>query len=237
MEEIEIDLRELLKVFWNKKIQITLIVAIFIVLGIIYTIGFVTPKYSASTTLLLASSNNKATAEATITASDMTVNSKLVSTYSTLIKSKNILGTVISNLSIDIDEEILRKNIAVSAVKDTEVIEISVTNEDAKVAAKIANEIAKVFIEKVKEEFYKIENVHVVDVAEVEDEPSNINHPKDILIFATVGVIISFAYVFIGYMLDTTIKTSDEIESMLALPVIASIPIYEENLQKSRKGR
>lgn len=233
----EIDLKELFKVFWNKKIQIILIVAIFIVLGVIYTIGFVKPKYSSSTTLLLASSNKNAATDTTITASDMTVNSKLVSTYSTLIKSKNILGTVISNLDIDIDEEILRKNITVSAVKDTEVIEISVTNEDAKVAAKIANEIAKVFIEKVKEEFYKIENVHVVDVAEVEEEPSNINHEKDVIIFAAIGVVVSVAYVFIAYMLDTTIKTAEEIESMFQLPVIASIPIYEENLQKTRKGR
>lgn len=233
----EIDLKELFKVFWNKKIQIILIVAIFIVLGVIYTIGFVKPKYSSSTTLLLASSNKNAATDTTITASDMTVNSKLVSTYSTLIKSKNILGTVISNLNIDIDEEILRKNITVSAVKDTEVIEISVTNEDAKVAAKIANEIAKVFIEKVKEEFYKIENVHVVDVAEVEEEPSNINHEKDVIIFAAIGVVVSLAYVFIAYMLDTTIKTAEEIESMFQLPVIASIPIYEENLQKTRKGR
>lgn len=233
----EIDLKELFKVFWNKKIQIILIVAIFIVLGVIYTIGFVKPKYSSSTTLLLASSNKNAATDTTITASDMTVNSKLVSTYSTLIKSKNILGTVISNLDIDIDEEILRKNITVSAVKDTEVIEISVTNEDAKVAAKIANEIAKVFIAKVKEEFYKIENVHVVDVAEVEEEPSNINHEKDVIIFAAIGVVVSVAYVFIAYMLDTTIKTAEEIESMFQLPVIASIPIYEENLQKTRKGR
>lgn len=233
----EIDLKELFKVFWNKKIQIILIVAIFIVLGVIYTIGFVKPKYSSSTTLLLASSNKNAATDTTITASDMTVNSKLVSTYSTLIKSKNILGTVISNLNIDIDEEILRKNITVSAVKDTEVIEISVTNEDAKVAAKIANEIAKVFIAKVKEEFYKIENVHVVDVAEVEEEPSNINHEKDVIIFAAIGVVVSVAYVFITYMLDTTIKTAEEIESMFQLPVIASIPIYEENLQKTRKGR
>lgn len=232
----EIDLKELFKVFWNKKIQIILIVAIFIVLGVIYTIGFVKPKYSSSTTLLLASSNKNAATDTTITASDMTVNSKLVSTYSTLIKSKNILGTVISNLNIDIDEEILRKNITVSAVKDTEVIEISVTNEDAKVAAKIANEIAKVFIETIKE-FYGIENVHVVDEAEIAETPSNINHTKDVIIFAAAGIVVSFMYVLLLNMLDTTVKSAEDIEKATGLTVIASIPVYDNVEEKvKRKG-
>ena len=39
----EIDLKELVQLFWGKKVQIILIVAIFAVVGFIYTIGFVTP--------------------------------------------------------------------------------------------------------------------------------------------------------------------------------------------------
>ena len=42
----ELDLKELFMIFWNKKIQIVLIVAIFCVIGIIYTIGFLTPEYT-----------------------------------------------------------------------------------------------------------------------------------------------------------------------------------------------
>ena len=38
-------------------------------------------------------------------------------------------------------------------------------------------------IENVKE-FYGVQNVHVVDAAEVPQEPYNINHVKDIVIFA-----------------------------------------------------
>ena len=41
----EIDLKELVQIFWNKKLQIILIIAIFAVIGFIYTVGFVTPKY------------------------------------------------------------------------------------------------------------------------------------------------------------------------------------------------
>ena len=50
----EIDLKELFQIFWNKKVQIVLIVLIFMVIGVIYSVGFVTPMYSSSTTLVLA---------------------------------------------------------------------------------------------------------------------------------------------------------------------------------------
>ena len=102
----ELDLKELFTMFWNKKIQIILIVAIFAVIGLIYTIGFVTPVYTSSTTLVLATSNgeNQSTTNTTnsITTTDITLNSKLVSTYSVLVRSKDVLGQVISNLGIDI---------------------------------------------------------------------------------------------------------------------------------------
>ena len=48
----ELDLKELIQIFWEKRIQILLITAIFIVLGIIYTVGFVKPKYQSKTSLL-----------------------------------------------------------------------------------------------------------------------------------------------------------------------------------------
>lgn len=232
----ELDLQELLNVFWNKKVQILLIIAIFIVIGIVYTMGFTTPKYSASTTLVLAQSNNNASSTNTITATDITVNSKLVSTYSELIKSKNVLRQVKSNLNIDIDEEALRNNVKVSSVKETELIEITVISENGSYSAKVANEIAKVFIEKVKD-IYNIDNIQIVDDAEVETEPSNIDHGRDVVIFAFIGFAIAIIYVLIANMLDTTVKTAEEIEKMFKLPVIASIPIYDIEPQSSkRKG-
>lgn len=231
----EIDLKELLSLFWSKKTQIILIILIFMLLGVIYTIGFVTPKYSSSTTLVLASNNNQTTAN-TITATDITVNSKLVSTYSEIVKSKNIIRQVISNLGMKLDEDDLRKNVTVSSVKDTELIEITVTNENPSYSAKIANEIAKVFIAKVKE-IYNIENIQIVDEAEVETTPSNINHPKDVMIFTFIGVIVACGYVLIANMLDTTIKTAEEVERIFKMPVIATIPLYSFDPAKNKGGK
>ena len=228
----ELDLKELFNLFWSKKAAIILIILIFMVIGVIYTIGFTIPMYSSSTTLVLATSgNNDTNTNTTITATEITVNSKLVSTYSGLVKSKNILRQVISNLGIKVDEDNLRKNITVSSVKDTELIEITVKNENPAYSAQIANEIAKVFTEKVKE-IYNIDNVQIVDEAEVSDAPSNINHKKDVVIFAFIGMVVAVCYVLVANMLDTTVKTAEDIEKGFKVPVLASIPIYETDIQK-----
>lgn len=233
----ELDLKELLQIFWEKKMQILLIVAIFATMGIIYSMGFIEPKYQSSTRLLLTT-NSSAGANGTesITATDVTLNSKLVSTYSVLVKSQKVIREVISNLGIDVDEEVIRKNVTVSAVSDAEVIEIKVKNEDPVLAAKITNEIAKVFIENVKE-YYGIDNVRVVDVAEIAQEPCNINHPKDVIIFAFIGLVLSAMYVLVVNMLDTTIKSAEDIEKIQGLTVLASVPIYGTLEDKSKNKR
>lgn len=236
----ELDLKEIFNLFWNDKIQIILVVSIFVVIGIIYTLGFVTPVYTSSTTLVLARMDDKKETtvggEAGITTSDITINSKLVSTYSELIKSKKVLRSVIANLGIKLDEEHLRNNVNVSSVKDTELIEITVTNEDPAVAAKVANEIAKVFIDNVKE-IYDLNNVHIVDEAETSNNPSNINHVKDVIIFALIGIVIAIVYVLVMNMLDTTIKSAEDVENILGLPVLASIPMYDIELNNEKGGK
>lgn len=232
----EIDLKELLQMFWSKKVQIIVVVAIFAIIGGVYSLMFVTPKYQASTTLLLAtnSSSNNANGDSSITTTDVTLNSKLVSTYSKLVKSNKLVRTVISNLSLKMDEDELKKSVSVTAAEDTEVIEISVKNTDPVLATKIANEIAKVFIDNIKE-FYGVENVHVVDVAEVPQSPYNINHAKDIIIFAFIGAIIAVVYVLLSNMLDTTIKSEDDIEKNFKLTVLTTIPFYDGTEYKRRR--
>lgn len=233
----ELDLKELLSLFWSKIFQIIVIVLITTGVGIIYTYGFTTPKYSSSTTLVLAGSERSASTDAanSITTTDVTLNSKLVSTYSVLVKSSKVLRQVISNLGIDVNEEELRKNVTVKSEEDTEVIRITVTNENAAYSAKIANEIAKIFSGMVSD-IYNINNIYIVDDAEVSNTPSNIHHSKDIAIFGFLGLVIAVMYVLIANMLDTTIKTPEDIEKGVGLPVLVTIP-YIENFGVEKGGK
>lgn len=233
----ELDLKELLLVFWEKKVEIILIIAIFATIGVAYSLIFVTPTYKASTTLLLATNSSSGTEGTSITTTDMTLNSKLVSTYSELVKSSNkIIRTVISNLNLNISEDELKDSISVTSKTNTEVIEITVKNENPTLAAKIANEMAKVFIGDVKE-YYGIENVHIVDEAEVPQNPSNINPTKDVAMFIFVGVAISVVYVIIASMLDTKIKSEGDIEKITGCRVLVTLPLYERDSYKRNKRR
>ena len=232
----EIDLKEFVMLFWNRKVSIILITIIFMLIGIIYSVGFVTPKYTSSTTLLLATSESANSKTNTITTSDITLNSKLVSTYSELVKSKNVTRQVISNLGIDETEDELRNSITVSSVKDTELIKISVTDKNATNAYNIANEIAKVFTQKVSE-IYNINNVQILYQAEISTIPSNINHAKDVIMFTFVGLFVAIVFVLVANMLDTTIKSSEEVEKLCNVPVIASIPLYSFEIAKNKGGK
>lgn len=130
----ELDLKTILNMIWAKKGYIILITILFGIIGFAYSYFLVTPLYQASTTLLLVKSETIDTSseQQSITQTDLTINQKLVSTYRELIKSKKIIRQVIDNLSINMEEEALRKNITVNSFKDTELIEIKVKHRDSR---------------------------------------------------------------------------------------------------------
>ena len=231
----ELDLKELFEIFWSRKAEIILIIAIFLVIGLTYSFYFVSPKYKSETSLLIIKQDN-ANDNITLTTSDLTLNQKLVATYQELVTSKTVLKKVINNLNLDMSEEALKSSITVSSVKDTEMIKISVINADPDNAKIIASEVVSAFIDKVKE-VYKTDNVNVIDEAEVPDEPCNINHTKDIIIFIAIGLVLAVVYVLILNMLDTTVKNKDRIEKELGLIVLSEIPLCNFNETKpSRRG-
>ena len=232
----ELDLKELFFIFWNRKLEILLIIVISLIAGIIYSYFYIEPVYKASTALILVQSSATVDEEGqtSITQTDLTLNSKLVSTYSEIMKRKSVLSKVVSNLGMsESDMELIKQNVSVKAVSDTEIIEITAKNQDPEKAALIANEIAKVFSEKVVE-IYNISNIYILDRAEAETNPCNINHSKDLVIFAFIGIVISIIVCLISNMLDTTIKTEEDVEKTTGLLVLTSIPDY--NIENTRKG-
>ena len=237
----ELDLKQLFKVFWNKRLHVIVIMLIFLIIGSVYTFAFVKPKYKSYTTLLLAQNGAVSESEDSavpkeITQSDLKLNQELISTYSELVKTKNVLREVIRNLKLRINEDELRKNVTVSLVDDTALIKITVTSDNAVDAKNIANEIARIFSERVAL-WYKIDNINIVDDAEEATAPYNISHIKDIAIFMVIGVVVGIIYVLISNMFDTTVKSSEEIEKELEISVLVSIPEIKEGSDGSIYGK
>jgi capsular polysaccharide biosynthesis protein len=64
-----------------------------------------------------------------------------------------------------------------------------------------------------------------------------INHTKDLVIFAFIGIVISVGFVLVLNMLDTTIKTEQDVENSTGLLVLSSIPNYEVENKRKKGGR
>lgn len=227
----ELDLKKLISIFWNKRLHIMVITLIAVIIGAIYSFYFVTPKYQSYTTLVLVKAvENEDTNTKTLTSSDVGLAKSLIGTYSQLAKSKSVLRPTINNLQLNESEETLVKKITVTEINDTEMLRITVKDENPVKAMKIANELTKVFAEKVSEMY--VDNVYIVDEAEESITPCNINHVKDILIFFVIGIVISAVYVLIANMFDTTIKDSDDVENSVELTTLVSIPFVSDEKQK-----
>lgn len=217
------NINRLIKVIYNSKKFIVLILIIFIAIGCTYSFSYKTPMYKSTATFVLVQNLNNSES---ISQKDLTINQNLISTYSKIAKSNKILKQVIENLNLEISEEELAKEISIEAVKNTEVLRITVLNENSQIAADTANELYNVFSEEVSK-LYNISNIHVVDLAEKAEEAYNINHIKDIMIFVSLGVVISSILVGIIYIMDTTIKSEKDVEAYTDLSVLSTIPLTD----------
>ena len=215
----EIDLKELFTFFLSKIGLLLVIVSGVCMLGCLYSIFFQKPMYNSYTTVILSS------AETTITTNDITLNKNLVDTYAEIVKSKRVLNQVIATLDLDVKYEALAESIGVSAVNDTEIIKITVNNSDPVDAKDIANATANIFTKEVTN-LYNMDNVNVLDEAETKEEPYNINIPKQIIIYILIGGVLGVGVLFIIYYFDRTIKSIEQVEQKIKLPILGSVREY-----------
>ena len=217
----EINLKELFEYIKERIVMIMAITLAVVAMGCVYSTFLKTPMYKSTSTILLVSDDG--TTGTTTTQSDVQLNKSLVSTYSELVKSRTVLKTVIENLSLDYEVNELSDKITVSNVSNTEIIKISVEDSNNKNASVIANELVKVFGEEIKNH-YKLQNVSVVDKAEPAKTAYNINFLKDGVIYMIIGIVLSLGIVFVIFYFDTTIKSAEEVENKLGLPIYGIVP-------------
>ncbi len=220
MEEIN------LKEFWDYYKRYLKIVIAVVFLFALFSFGYSKfwkkPMYSTSTTILLVKGDDNGTNNDTINQSDITLNQKLVSTYTQIIKSRLVVNQVIDYLKLDYSYSQLSKRISVQSIDDTEVLKVTVTDKDPEMAAVIANRLASVFDKEVTE-IYNINNVSILDEAIVIESPSNIHTIKDLIIAGLVGFVLSSGIIFVIFYFDDILRDTDSIEKELDLPILAKV--------------
>lgn len=221
----EIDLKELFE-FIKKKIGLLITITVVIcLLGCVYGLFIQKPMYKSYTTIILG--GNETTASQTITQSDITLNKNLVDTYAEIVKSRRVLEQVIAELDLEETYEELSNKISVSSVNNTEIIKITVSDRNPIEAKNVANVTANFFSKEVVK-LYNMNNVNVLDEANEANEPYNINIPKQVIIYFFIGIIIALSILFIIFYFDRTIKSVEQVEQKIKLPILGGVEEYKK---------
>lgn len=216
----EIDLKELFD-FIKGKIGLLVIITVSVcLLGCIYGLFIQKPMYKSYTTVILA--GNESSSNSSITPGDITLNKNLVDTYAEIVKSRRVLDQVINELGLETTFSALSNQISVDAVNNTEIIKINVSDRDAKKARNVANVTAKYFTKEV-EDLYNMNNVNILDEAIEADAPYNINVIKQVTIYFILGLVIACGVLFVIFYFDRTIKSVEQIEQKIKLPILGSV--------------
>jgi capsular polysaccharide biosynthesis protein len=242
----ELDIKELFNIILKRLWIIIIIPVIAVAVAGYVNFKVFVPTYQASTTLLIAglssiTTNTDAantgatnTGNRTLSFEDIVAGQTLVSEYSEIINSSRVTSAVIKNLNdSSISEESLRDMISIGAVNDTRIIAISIADTDPVRAAKIADVVAAAFTDAIRT-LYKIDNVNIIDKAEIPINPIAPTKKKNIAMAGLVGLVLSIGIIFLLEFMDNTIKTSDDVERYLGLNVIGSIPVNTVDKGKNK---
>lgn len=175
-------------------------------------------SYTAQTDMyVLASSQSDAGAALS---SDLSASQMLTNDVARLLQSDRVMGDAASDLGL---ENLDGYGITVSSETTTRVITLSVTGTDPRGAANVANALAD-NVSQVAQEVMSVESVNVIDEAPVPTAPSGPNRTLYVMVAFMAGLFMAVAIVVVLDMLDTRVRSAEQVEELLGLPVIGRIP-------------
>ncbi|MBS8265625.1 capsular biosynthesis protein [Mesobacillus boroniphilus] len=234
MEET-ISLKELLDTLKKRLWLILSITFVAVLASGIVSYFFLTPIYQASTQILV---NQKQSEQAAYNPSVVQTNLQLINTYNGIIKSNRILDIVIEDMDLNMTAEQLKGSINVGSETNSQIVNISVQNADKKLAVDIANKIANVFSKEVVV-IFSVDNVSVLaEATDVQTQsPIKPKPPLNIAIALVVGLMAGVGLAFLLEYLDNTVKSAQDIEKQLGMPVLGVISVIDEKQMAARKQK
>jgi capsular polysaccharide biosynthesis protein len=232
MEET-ISLRELFETLRKRISLIISITVLAVTLSGTVSYFLLQPIYKASTQILV--SQAAAGALASIAGLSFDADAKYIETYNVIMKSPYILDQVINELDLDTTPEKLNGSINVVQEGKSQVVTISVEHSEPAKAVLIANEIAKVFQREISA-LMRIDNIHILSPAELPENPVPVK-PQPLLNMAialVVGLMTSVGIAFLLEYLDNTIKSEQDVEKLLELPVLGAVTTITSTEEKQK---
>lgn len=230
--EFEIDLLQLGRALWGKAIYILLVAVIFGLLGFIGSKVFLTPIYQASAQMIV---NTRVGDDQKVSNDQLNSAKSLVDTYAIVIRSRNVLNQVISELELTETYEQLAGCISVKAVNNTQIMKIVVRHSSQATAFAVAGKLMDI----APEAIIKVVGAGSVTPADMVYSSSTPVAPssfKNAVIAAIVGFALSCAIVAVVFLADNTYKSDLDIQNDLDVPVLGVIPKIEDCRKHSKYG-
>jgi len=218
-EEIEIDLIELLLHFRTKLGWITAGFLVCAGLAALITIFLITPKYTATAKMYMVSASSKSVVDLT----DLNIGQSVSNDYVELLKTRPIVEDVIMDQHLTYTYDELVEMLNISVIQDTRIIQIDATSTDKREAMNIANALA----EKAVKELPKLMETPEPHIAEYAIVPVNKSSPsltKNTMIGGLLGLLVMLAIFTVGFLLDDTYKTAEDIQKDFGVMPLTVIP-------------
>ena len=220
-KEIEISLLEIITILWHKAWIIVLCILLGGTLGFGISRYMIDPTYTSRISMYVNNNTNRV--ESQLNINDINASQKLVATYIEILKSDVVLDKVISQMALTYTNQELREMIAANALNNTEILEVKVTSKDPEEAAAIANTLSELAPPEIIR-VVQAGGVQLIDEAVPQMEPVAPNIKLNSVIGALLGAVIASIAVLMAAMLDTRVKSEEDLQKQYELPVLGVIP-------------
>ncbi|OIN66788.1 capsular biosynthesis protein [Exiguobacterium sp. KRL4] len=225
-----ISLQELFSILRKSLWRILALTIVAAVISFAVSTFLIKPTYQAGTQILVTPKKQE---NNVIDAAQVQSSVTLVNTYRVIIKSPAILEKVQAEVENAPDNiNALNNMITVESEQNSQVINVSVQNTDAALASNVANSVAKVFSEDITD-LMNVDNVKVLSVSGIPTAPVSPNIILNTAIAAVVGFLLGVGLAFLREVLDRRIRTEEQVQQILDLPVLGSIPDIDSKVFKS----
>lgn len=217
---IEINLTELFRYVRLKKYFI-FVFTIFCGLAFLFVATFIVDKkYNSEATIYITP---KVTEQGTIDYNSIQTNSKMVNNYMEILKGETILAKVADQVGIESYEDV-QDMLTIKNPENTELISVSAETTNPELSQKIVSLTVSIFTEDMMD-ILNLNNVTTINEAKVNTDPVSPSKAKFTIIGFGIGLIVSCGYACITYLFDKRLRTRDEAENFLGIPVLATVPL------------
>ncbi|CGF86568.1 capsular polysaccharide biosynthesis protein [Streptococcus pneumoniae] len=222
---IEIDVFQLFKTLWKRKLMILIVALVTGTGAFAYSTFIVKPEYTSTTRIYVVNRNQGD--KPGLTNQDLQAGTYLVKDYREIILSQDALEKVATNLKLDMPAKTLASKVQVAVPADTRIVSISVKDKQPEEASRIANSLREVAAEKLVA-VTRVSDVTTLEEARPATTPSSPNVRRNSLFGFLGGAVVTVIAVLLIELLDTRVKRPEDVEDVLKIPLLGLVPDFDK---------